>query len=210
MRSKFFNRSQPQHNTMTSAEPPKPSTAHRPKKAITRTIKQFSPRKKPPAPIAIPKPAASRTLPVAAAINWVAVELSNFPPNFARQDVQAIFRDYNVSPGFTLPNTTRFAYPFRTKVFLAGVDEASRAVKGLDGRMVGGRRISVRMIDRAAVEEEVVGVANLAEELRIGIISKLRLQVVRPGNGAPTKSIQTPRVCTIRSTLPRSSKFGNM
>jgi len=102
---------------------------------------------------------------------WVAVELSNYPPQLARGDVEELFKNFTISPDFLLPNTMRLAYPLRTFIRVAGKQEAERAVKELTGKVVAGRRIYVVLVDEVSYEQKEVIVAELAEELKIGIMS---------------------------------------
>jgi hypothetical protein len=107
----------------------------------------------------------SKTLPL------VAVELSNYPPSLSRHDVQELFKGFVVSQDFILPTTTRFLFPFRLSIRITGEGEAKRAVKELSGKIMGGRQICVVLAVPVSYEQKEVVVAELADELKIAIVS---------------------------------------
>jgi hypothetical protein len=101
----------------------------------------------------------------------VAVELSNYPPSLSRRDVHTLFRDFTISLDFILPTATRFAYPLRTIIWITGKEDANRAVKELSGTIMGGRQIRVTLVDEASYEQKEVVVSELADQLKIAIVS---------------------------------------
>jgi hypothetical protein len=121
----------------------------------------------------------------------VAVELSNYSPSLTRHDITGLFESFAIAPDFKMGASMRFAYPLRTNIWIIGQDEAYRAVRQLDGTMVGTRRIRLALMDRENVEEkknanesamevqmkkqdesEEVAVSEMADELIIAISSK--------------------------------------
>jgi hypothetical protein len=106
-------------------------------------------------------------------MSWSTVELSNYSPKLTHQDVIALFQDFTISPDFTLPNIKNLAYPLRAFIKIAGEQEAERAVQELCWSMVGGRQINVRMVEKTGHEEVEVAVADVADEIKIGILSTL-------------------------------------
>jgi hypothetical protein len=71
-----------------------------------------------------------------------------------------------------LPNVRNLAYSLCTFISVAGKNEAQAAARALCGRLVGGRKISVKMVEKTGYEEKDVTVENMADEFKIGIISK--------------------------------------
>jgi hypothetical protein len=102
----------------------------------------------------------------------IAVELSNYPPNLTRHDIQVLFKGFSIALDFVLPTVTRFAYPFRTFVWITGQEEAERAVRELSGKVMGGRQIRLTLVDLESYEQKEVVVAELVDELKIAIVSK--------------------------------------
>jgi hypothetical protein len=102
----------------------------------------------------------------------IAVELSNYPPSLTRRDIQILFKGFSIALDFVLPTATRFAYPFRTFVWITGQEEAERAVQKLSGKVMGGRQIRLTLVDPASYEQKGIVVAELADELKIAIVSK--------------------------------------
>ena len=81
-----------------------------------------------------------------------------------------------------------------------------RAVKDLSGAIMGGRQIRVALVDADTYEQKEMAVADLADELRIAIVSMY----------APTRLVslttnraQTPRTYTTPISEPRSSMSAN-
>lgn len=161
--------------TMSTSTPPKSDNDKTPQQTFSRAARSLHNRRNAPPPIPIPinpirgdvkaMPQKPATLPL------VAVELSNYPPGLSRHDIQVLFRGFMISPQFVLPTTTRFAYPFRTLIWLVGEDEARRAVADLNGSIIGGRQICIALAESSTYEQREVIVANLADELKIAIVS---------------------------------------
>jgi hypothetical protein len=107
----------------------------------------------------------------------VAVELSNYPPSLSRHDLHTLFKGFAVALDFILPTAPRFAYPMRTFVWVTGKEEADRAVKELSGTVIGGRQIRVTLVNAASYEQKEVVVSELADELKIAIISRCSFSV---------------------------------
>jgi hypothetical protein len=103
---------------------------------------------------------------------WATVELSNYPPQLTRADVTALFQGFTIAPDFALPNVRNLSYPLRTFIRVAGENEAQAAARQLCGRLVGGRKISVKMVEKTGYEEKDVAIEDVADEMKIGIISK--------------------------------------
>ena len=103
---------------------------------------------------------------------WAIVELSNYPSQLTRADVTALFQGFTIAPGYDLPNVRNLAYPLRTFIKVAGENEAAAAAKELCGRLVRGRKISVKMVEKTGYAEKDVTVEDAADEFKIGIISK--------------------------------------
>jgi len=119
----------------------------------------------PPTPTPSPTPSLSN-------MSWTTIELSNYPPKLTHRDVILLFQDFTISPDFALPNVKNLAYPLRTFVKIAGEGETERAVQELCWSKVGGRQINVRMVEKTGHEEKEVAVADVADEMKIGILSK--------------------------------------
>ncbi|KAH8724115.1 hypothetical protein GQ44DRAFT_740561 [Phaeosphaeriaceae sp. PMI808] len=136
-------------------------------------------RRNVPPPIPIPinpiqaeieeKTPTPNTLPV------IALELSNYPPNLTRQEIQELFEGFVISLDFVLLSSTRFVYPFRTCIWMTGDEEARRAVKELSGKTVGGRQIRLTMVDSTSYEQKEVVVDELADGLKIAISNAARI-----------------------------------
>jgi hypothetical protein len=105
-------------------------------------------------------------------MSWVTVEFSNYPPQLTRVDVTAIFQGFTIAPDFALPNVRNLSNPLRTFIRVAGENEAQAAVRELCGRLVGGRKISVKIVEKTGYEEKDVTVEVVADEMKIEIISK--------------------------------------
>ncbi|CAN9203781.1 unnamed protein product [Alternaria alternata] len=108
-------------------------------------------------------------------MHWEMIELSNYPPQLTYQDVLTLFQDFTISPDFVLPNVKNLAYPLRTFIKIAGEQEAERAVQELCWSKVGGRQINVRMVEETGHEEMEVAVADVADEMKIGIVNTARV-----------------------------------
>jgi hypothetical protein len=104
--------------------------------------------------------------------DWVKIELSNYPPQLTHQDILALFQDFTISPDFILPNAKNLAYPLRTFIKMAGEQEAERAVQELCWSKLGGRQINVRIVEKTGHEEKAVAVADVADNMKIGILSE--------------------------------------
>ncbi|KAF1962081.1 hypothetical protein CC80DRAFT_588696, partial [Byssothecium circinans] len=103
----------------------------------------------------------------------IAVELSNFPPNFVKADIVHLFKDFHILEEFALPKTTRFAYPFRATIYLGCPEQARRAVMMLDGTVCGGRKISVTLKE-SEVRKRAQEIDHLADGLKFAIINTAR------------------------------------
>jgi hypothetical protein len=104
---------------------------------------------------------------------WETVELSSYPPQLTRADVTALFQGFTIAPDYDLPNVRNLAYPLRTFINVAGENEAAAAARELCGRLVGGRKISVKMVKKSSHQEKDATVQDAADEFKIGIISTL-------------------------------------
>jgi hypothetical protein len=104
-------------------------------------------------------------------MSWATVEFSNYPPQLTRADLTALFQGFTIAPDFALPNARNLSYPLRTFIRVAGENEAQAAVRELCGRLVGGRKISVKMVEKTGYEEKDIAVEDVADEMKIGIIS---------------------------------------
>ncbi|CAE7033881.1 hypothetical protein PTNB73_04769 [Pyrenophora teres f. teres] len=125
----------------------------------------FAPTPTPPPP----------PLPVQQAMQWVTIELSGYPPQFTHQDVRNLFQGFTISPDFTLPNAVNLAYPLRTFINIAGQQEAERAVQELCSSIVGGRAISVKMVEKTGHEEGEQTAEDMANEKKTEIIRIARV-----------------------------------
>lgn len=61
--------------------------------------------------------------------------------------------------------------PLRIKIWVAGSGEAERVVRLLDGKIVGRRKVSVKMIDEKEFEEREAEVNQVAGEMKVQIAS---------------------------------------
>ncbi|KAF2796352.1 hypothetical protein K505DRAFT_191259, partial [Melanomma pulvis-pyrius CBS 109.77] len=108
-------------------------------------------------------------------IEWVAMELSNYGASLRRADVDALFEGFPISPDFVFPAYVNFSRPFRTTIWIAGAQEAQRAVKELDGTTVKGRAISVKVVIEATYEERENMAREVADDLKKAIINAARI-----------------------------------
>ncbi|KAF1849529.1 uncharacterized protein K460DRAFT_331599 [Cucurbitaria berberidis CBS 394.84] len=144
---------------------------------FTKAVRSLHTRRNAPPPIPIPINPTSSTIQISNAarpsqnLTWTAVEMSNYPPQLTRRDVHHLFKAFNISPDFTLPNTARLSYPLRTSILVAGKQEAERAAREVSGRVFGGRQIYVKVTEIVEWEQREVFVAKLADELKTGIIN---------------------------------------
>lgn len=107
-----------------------------------------------------------------------------------------MFEDFAIAPGFKMATRMLFAYPLRTIIYVHGRDEAQRAARVLDGTIIGNRRVRVALVDEVEKEnehgkgtdgeeqrgyeydekaekmEDEVVLAEMADEMKIAIISK--------------------------------------
>jgi hypothetical protein len=167
--------------SMSTSTPPKPDTDHCAHRIFSRAVQSLHTRRNAPPPIPIPVNPNSTSLQALPKkrkpekVSSIAVELSNYPPTLTRHDIQVLFKGFTIGPDFILPNSTRFAYPFRTSIWVAGEKEADRAVQELTGKVMGGRQIRVTKVDPATYDQKEVIVAELADELKIAIVSTYKL-----------------------------------
>lgn len=145
------------------------------KKTIAGTLRHFSPKKTRPTSIYLP-PIRKQSLqppPQAAApIARVAVELSKFPPTFTKRDIHILFQGYHIEDDVAVGNLPQFLYPLRATVFFQSVDEAARAVSSMDGMLVRGKPIEVRVVDSQGEQAKEMEVKRQAEDLKSDIISE--------------------------------------
>jgi hypothetical protein len=114
------------------------------------------------------------TSPATIPIGCPAVVISQFPPNFSKDDLEKLLKDFQIAEPVALPTTTRFAYPLRTTVKLKDQAEALRVMHNLDGSVVGTRQLSVRMANEIDAEEKTATlIEDIANELKTSIISTL-------------------------------------
>jgi hypothetical protein len=102
------------------------------------------------------------------------VELSNYPPSLTEEDVWGLFSDFHIAQ-FQLPNHHRWTKPLRLRVDVSGAGEAERAVKELDGFVLEGRRITVKLVDGKKYEEQEVVSDEMADEVKVQIFSEFAL-----------------------------------
>ncbi|KAF1937157.1 hypothetical protein EJ02DRAFT_506176 [Clathrospora elynae] len=169
---------------MSTEVPQPPGIDCRRHQIFTKAVRSLHTRRNAPPPIPIRVNPMSTTFSVKPAtrltksqqtLPWIAVELSNYPPQLTRHDVQTLFKDFSIEPDFVLPSATRFAYPLRVSVKIAGEIEAERAVKEVSGRVIGGRQIYLSMVEKESYEQKEVSVKELADELKIGIVNTARV-----------------------------------
>jgi hypothetical protein len=160
---------------MTTSTPAKNGLDHCGHLIFNKAVRSMHMRRNAPPPIPIPINPIRATVhiatPEAKTLSLVAVELSNYPPGLTRRDVLALFQGYMIAMDFVLPTSTRFMFPFRTLIWVTGEVEAKRAARELSGRIIGGRQIRVTLVERPSHEQKEVVVAELADELKIAIIS---------------------------------------
>ncbi|RYO68030.1 hypothetical protein AA0116_g1226 [Alternaria tenuissima] len=152
---------------------------------FTKTVHSLSAHRRAPPRIPLPHsiiikvtpptPPSSPTPSRRSSMHWDKIELSNYPPQLTYQDVLTLFQDFTISPDFVLPNVKNLAYPLRTFIRIAGEQEAERAVQELCWSKVGGRQINVRMVEETGHQEMEVAVADVADEMKIGIVNTARV-----------------------------------
>jgi hypothetical protein len=163
--------------SMSTSMLPKPDGDHYAHRIFSRAVQSLHTRRNAPPPIPIPVNPSPTSLQALrktrkpATLPSVAVELSNYPPSLTRHDLHTLFKGFTIGPNFILPKSPRFAYPFRTFVWVAGEEEAERAVQELSGTVMGGRQIRVTKADPPPYEQKEVAVEELADELKIAIVS---------------------------------------
>jgi hypothetical protein len=101
-----------------------------------------------------------------------AVEVSNYPPSLTKMDIRGIFADFHITD-FDLRSARSFVTPLRVRIEVAGKGEAERAVRELDGTVVEGKKLVVKAVENESFESREVVMNELAEELKVQIISKL-------------------------------------
>lgn len=142
-------------------------------KDASRAVSSPLRSKKRPASILIPHDTPlHRKLPAAVQPEWTPVEIANFPPQLRQADFIDLLQGYNISPEFDFSVTPRFTRPFRATILAASGEEARRIVQDLNGKTVGGRRIAVRMKNLSEKERKEFQVQDMADQLKISIISK--------------------------------------
>jgi hypothetical protein len=102
---------------------------------------------------------------------WTPVEIANFPPQLRRADLLIFLKGYNFSPNFVFPAAPRFTRLFRTTISASSPEEATRMVKELNGKILAGREISVRMVGHVPLNKQDV-IQDLADKLKMSIISR--------------------------------------
>ncbi|KAF2650707.1 hypothetical protein K491DRAFT_574788, partial [Lophiostoma macrostomum CBS 122681] len=98
------------------------------------------------------------------------VEVSNYPPSITEEDVWGLFSDFHIAK-FQLPNHHRWNKPLRLRVDVSGAGEAERAVKELDGLVLEGRRLNVKLVDSMKYEEQEVVSNEMADEVKVQIFN---------------------------------------
>jgi hypothetical protein len=198
---------------MTISTLSKPGTDHCAHRIFSRAVQSLHTRRNAPPPIPIPvNPSPTTLLAFSNALESdkvpsFAVELSNYPPTLTRHDIEVLFTGYIIGLDFVLPKSTRFAYPFRTSIWVAGEEEAERAVKELSGKVMGGRQIRVTKMDPATYEQREVVVAELAGELKIAIVSTYKTTTLYVGALDANESRYRTRILPApRSQDPRSAR----
>jgi hypothetical protein len=161
--------------SMPISTPPKTEQDHCSHQLFNEAVRSMHMRRNAPHPILISinpiRTEVDIATPEPRILPSVAVELSNYPPGLSGHDVQELFTGFVISRNFVLPTATRFLFPFRTFIWITGEGEAKRAVKELSGRIMGGQQIRIVLVDSASYEQKEVVVAELADELKIAIIS---------------------------------------
>ncbi|KAF9739078.1 hypothetical protein PMIN02_003965 [Paraphaeosphaeria minitans] len=143
---------------------------------VSRAVSSPLRLRKRPASILIPRDTpAHRKLPVAVQPEWTPVEIANFSPRWRQSDFIALLQGYHISPEFDFPLTPHFARPFRATILAASVEEAGIMVKDLDGKLVGGRKIAVRMKDVSELERKELHMQDMADQIKTGIINTARV-----------------------------------
>lgn len=140
--------------------------AHRPPKLstlpVTPTQQAINAMHSEPSPIdhllssSEPEPRPEHT-------SMFAVEISNYSSLLSPSTIAQLFSSYPISPNFQMPSTTKFAYPLRTIIWIQGLEVADRAVKELNGTIIGNRQINVTRLDLESAEIDA-GKENTEEE----------------------------------------------
>jgi hypothetical protein len=166
---------------MSTSTSPKSLPDHYAQQLFNKAVRTMHKRRNAPPPIPIPINPIRHGVPVSSqareTLPMVAVELSNYSPSLSRRDLHTLFKGFAMSLDFILPTAPRFVYPMRTFVWVTGKEEADRAVKELSGTVIGGRQIRVTLVDSASYEQKEVVVSEMADELKIAIISKCSFSV---------------------------------
>lgn len=142
----------PLHHTTNMSSPKPDSTPHQ---MFSKAVRSLHTRRNAPPPIPIPVNPYSSVTKTSTRVQqppdvpWVAVELSGYPPHITRGDVTRLFANLIIMPDFKLPNTLLLCYPLRAFVLVAGEQEAGRAVREVNGRVVGGRQVCVKIKGKA-------------------------------------------------------------
>ncbi|KAF2123125.1 hypothetical protein BDV96DRAFT_561997 [Lophiotrema nucula] len=99
------------------------------------------------------------------AVDFMSLELSGFSSKLTADDIDTIFKDYTIA-NFHFPHPPNFSYPFRLQLRIVSSGEANKAVQEIDGRLVHGKRISLKIVDTEAQklwEAEVSRVAAMVQ-----------------------------------------------
>lgn len=155
---------------------------HCAKRMLKSGLKALSPGKAlPPSP---PRPERQSDVPCTTLDPMrTAVEVSNYPPKLTKADIRAIFSEFRIGD-FNLPSSRSFSVPLRVKIEVAGQGEAERAVKQLDGLVVEGKRIGVKLAQAEAYDSKEVVFEEIANEMKVAVISTSMFvyQCIRCGN----------------------------
>lgn len=144
-----------------------------------RILKSLSPKK--PLP---PAPEPPTELPASVPCITLdplrsAVEVSNYPPNLTKMDIRGVFSDFHIAD-FDLRSARSFSTPLRVRIEVAGKGEAERAVRVLDGRVIEGKKLAVRAVEAEPYENKEAVMDEIADELKVQIISMSALSITAP------------------------------
>jgi hypothetical protein len=101
------------------------------------------------------------------------IELSDYPPTLTKHAILSLFSSFRIADIELHTGTARsFSAPLRVKIEVAGGNrEAERAVRELDGRVIEGRRICVKMVETVPYERKEGVMDGIADELKVRIVS---------------------------------------
>lgn len=149
---------------ISSTAPPPPPLPDRPESAPTKPTKASA---KGHARTGPTNPKQAPTLdPVC-----TAVELSNYPPHLTEKDVWGLFADFHIAQFKLPPAYHRLSFPLRLKIQVSGHGEAERAVREIDGFVMDGRKLTVKISEEKSYSELEAISNEMANEMKVRIIS---------------------------------------